>query len=102
MVISPVNAGFPRHIKEARKNGETLARRGRRDRGLYSKIDSDGRVVWYVRLYDKGQNRRFGSFVNKTKAREFYEKAKLEQAEGRFFPGALSERRLCKTGRCDR
>src|SRR6185295_1443574 len=27
-----------------------------------------------------------GSFPNKTKAREFYEKAKLEQAEGRFFP----------------
>jgi len=29
---------------------------------------------------------RFGSFPNKTKAREFYEKAKLEQKEGRFFP----------------
>ena len=34
----------------------------------------------------KAGRRRFGSFPNKTKAREFYEKAKLEQKEGRFFP----------------
>jgi integrase len=42
--------------------------------------------VWYVRLYHEGRERRFGSFPTKTKAREFYEKAKLEQKEGRFFP----------------
>jgi len=42
--------------------------------------------VWFVRLYHEGRDRRFGSFPNKTKAREFYEKAKLEQKEGRFFP----------------
>lgn len=33
-----------------------------------------------------GRERQFGSFPTKTKAREFYEKAKLEQKEGRFFP----------------
>ena len=43
-------------------------------------------VLWYVRLYHEGRERRFGSFPTKTKAREFYEKAKLEQADGRFFP----------------
>src|SRR5688572_1062954 len=63
-----------------------MARPGRKDRGLYSKRDTAGRVVWYVRLYHEGRDRRFGSFSTKTKAREFYEKAKLEQAEGRFFP----------------
>jgi integrase len=63
-----------------------VARLGRKDRGLYNKRDTAGRVLWYVRLYHEGQDRRFGSFPNKTKAREFYEKAKLEQAEGRFFP----------------
>ena len=42
--------------------------------------------MWYVRLYHEGRERRFGSFPNKTMAREFYEKAKLEQKEGRFFP----------------
>ena len=42
--------------------------------------------MWYVRLYHHGKERRFGSFPTKTAARDFYEKAKLEQKEGRFFP----------------
>lgn len=63
-----------------------MARKGRMDRGLLSKPDSAGKVMWHVRLYHEGKERRFGSFPNKTKAREFYEKAKLEQKEGRFFP----------------
>lgn len=63
-----------------------MARPGRKDRGLLSRPDSTGKPVWYVRLYHEGKDRRFGSFPNKTKAREFYEKAKLEQKEGRFFP----------------
>ncbi len=48
--------------------------------------DSQGKSVWSVRLYHEGKERRFGSFPTKTKAREFYEKAKMEQKEGRFFP----------------
>lgn len=63
-----------------------MARAERKDRGLLSKPDSTGKPVWYVRLYHEGRDRRFGSFPNKTKAREFYEKAKMEQKEGRFFP----------------
>ncbi len=63
-----------------------MARKGRQDRGLLQRKDSHGKVCWYVRLYHHGKERRFGSFPNKTKAREFYEKAKLEQQEGRFFP----------------
>ena len=63
-----------------------MARAGRKDRGLLSKPDSAGKPVWFVRLYHEGRDRRFGSFPTKTKAREFYEKAKLEQKEGRFFP----------------
>lgn len=63
-----------------------MARAGRKDRGLLSRIDSTGKVLWYVRLYHEGWERRFGSFPTKTRAREFYEKAKLEQTEGRFFP----------------
>lgn len=63
-----------------------MARTGRKDRGLLSKPDSTGKPVWFVRLYHGGRERRFGSFPTKTKAREFYEKAKLEQKEGRFFP----------------
>lgn len=51
-----------------------------------SKTDSAGKVVWYVRLQHEGRERRFGSFPTKTKAREFYQKAKTEQHEGRFFP----------------
>lgn len=63
-----------------------MARAGRKDRGLLSKPDSTGKVVWYVRLYHEGKERRFGSFSNKTQARDFYEKAKQEQKSGRFFP----------------
>lgn len=63
-----------------------MARAGRKDRGLFSKLDSAGKPVWFVRLYHEGRARQFGSFPNKTKAREFYEKSKLEQKEGKFFP----------------
>lgn len=63
-----------------------MARAGRKDRGLLSKLNSTGKLVWYVRLYHDGRERRFGSFPNKTQARDFYEKAKQEQKSGRFFP----------------
>jgi len=63
-----------------------MARKGRVDRGLYQKPDSQGKPRWYVRLFHEGKEQRFGAFPNKTKAREFYEKAKLDQQEGRFFP----------------
>ena len=63
-----------------------MARKGRQDRGLYQRTNAQGKLVWYVRLYHQGKERRFGSFPTKTQAREFYEKAKTEQHEGRFFP----------------
>ncbi len=63
-----------------------MARAGRKDRGLLSKRDTAGKIVWYVRLYREGRERRFGSFTTKTQARDFYEKAKQEQKQGRFFP----------------
>jgi site-specific recombinase XerD len=63
-----------------------MARAGRKDRGLLAKKDSLGKLMWYVRLYHEGKERRFGSFKNKTEARDFYEKAKQEQKQGRFFP----------------
>ena len=63
-----------------------MARAARKGRGLLSKQDSTGKTVWYLRLYHEGKERRFGSFKNKTEARDFYEKAKQEQNQGRFFP----------------
>jgi len=63
-----------------------MARAGRKDRGLLTKNDSTGKLRCYVRLYADGKERRFGAFKNKTEAREFYEKAKHEQKQGRFFP----------------
>lgn len=63
-----------------------MARAGRKDRGLLSRIDAAGTKLWYVRLYHDGKERRFGSFKTKTEARDFYEKAKQEQKQGRFFP----------------
>ncbi|GJL57825.1 MAG: integrase [Nitrospirales bacterium] len=63
-----------------------MARKGRSDRGLLQRQNTEGKLAWYVRLHHTGKDRWFGSFSTKTKAREFYEKAKLEQKEGRFFP----------------
>ncbi len=63
-----------------------MARKGHQDRGLLSKLDTTGKALWYVRLMHEGKERRFGSFPTKTKARQFYAKAKTEQHEGRFFP----------------
>ena len=63
-----------------------MARAGRKDRGLLQRTDATGKPMWYVRLYYQGRERRFGKFPNKTAAREFYEKAKHEQTQGRFFP----------------
>jgi len=63
-----------------------MARKGRVDRGLLQRQDAAGKAVWYVRLWHEGKERRFGSFKNKTEARDFYEKAKQEQKAGRFFP----------------
>lgn len=63
-----------------------MARKGRLDRGLMQKRDASGKIVWFVRLYHEGKERRFGSFSTKTAARDFYEKAKQEQKTGRFFP----------------
>src|SRR4029077_11701923 len=68
------------------EEGRPMARAGRKDRGLLSKKDSTGKLVWYVRLYHEGRERRFGSFKNKTEARDFYGIAKQEQKQGRFFP----------------
>ena len=63
-----------------------MARLGRKDRGLLSRTDTAGTKRWSVRLYHEGKERRFGAFKNKTEARDFYEKAKQEQKQGRFFP----------------
>jgi integrase len=63
-----------------------MARKGRLDRGLMQKRDASGKIVWFVRLYHEGKERRFGSFSTKTAARDFYEKAKQEQQTGRYFP----------------
>ncbi|MDZ4733675.1 MAG: tyrosine-type recombinase/integrase [Nitrospirota bacterium] len=63
-----------------------MARLGRKDRGLVSRLNATGKAQWYVRLIADGRDRRFGAFQNKTEARDFYEKAKQEQQHGRFFP----------------
>ena len=39
-----------------------MARAGRKDRGLLSRVDEAGTKLWYVRLWHDGRERRFGSF----------------------------------------
>lgn len=64
-----------------------MARKGRQDRGLYVRTLRDGTDVWGVRLSVNGRMLRYSPFPTKSQARAFYEKAKTEQREGRFFPG---------------
>jgi len=63
-----------------------MARAGRKDRGLVLRRNTAGDKAWYVRLYHHGKEEWFGSFAAKTAARNFYEDAKKEQRDGRFFP----------------
>ncbi len=65
-----------------------MARKDRKDRGLFSRPipGTKGKLKWFVRLWHEGKERCFGSFTTKTEARDFYEKAKKEQREQRFFP----------------
>lgn len=67
-----------------------MARAGGKDRGLVERPDPSGdpkRSRWYVRIgMPGGKEKWFGPFPKKTKARDFYRKAKTEQLEGRFFP----------------
>lgn len=63
-----------------------MARKGRLDRGLFAKPNVQGKLLWYVRLFHNRKSKKFGPFSTKTMAREFYEKSKREQREGRFFP----------------
>lgn len=69
-----------------------MARKGRQDRGLYQRLNTEGKLVWYVRIVQHGKDQRFGSFPTKTQAREFYDKAKREQAEQRFDPQQYRKR----------
>lgn len=69
-----------------------MARKGRVDRGLYARPLSDGTLVWYVRLWEGGRRRQFGSFPTKTLARTFYEEAKRSQRLGQFFPEQFQRR----------
>ncbi len=63
-----------------------MARKGRVDRGLYQRPDAHGKLHWHVRLMHEGKDCRFGSFPTKTKARDFYDRSKVQQVDGKFFP----------------
>lgn len=63
-----------------------MAKKERIDRGLVSRKNRAGKEMWWVRLCHQGKERWFGSFVNKTEARNFYEQAKGDQRRGKFFP----------------
>jgi integrase len=63
-----------------------MARKGRLDRGLYQRPNAQGKLEWHVRLVHNGKEYRTGAFPTKTKAREYYENAKTQQRDDKFFP----------------
>jgi integrase len=60
--------------------------RAESNRGLRSRINAAGEEVWYVRLSIGGRMQHFGSFATAQDARNFYQQAKTEERQGRFFP----------------
>lgn len=62
--------------------------RAESNRGLRSRINAAGDEVWYVYLSIGGRMQHFGSFASAHEAREFYQQAKTEERQGRFFPEA--------------
>lgn len=64
-----------------------MSRPTQHERGLYSQKNKAGQVRWYVRASVHGRMQHFGSFDSKTKAREFYSRAKTLGREQRLTPG---------------
>ena len=62
-----------------------MARKGRLDRGLYTKTNVQGKLVWCVRLFHNGKGNKFGPFTTKTMARDFYESVSGNNVRGSFF-----------------
>ena len=62
--------------------------RAESNRGLRSRINAAGDEVWYVYLSIGGRMQHFGSFATAQEARDFYQQAKTEERQGRFFPEA--------------
>lgn len=62
--------------------------RAESNRGLRSRINAAGEEVWYVYLSIGGRMQHFGSFATAQQARDFYQQAKTEERQGRFFPEA--------------
>jgi integrase len=71
-----------------------MARKGRLDRGLYQRTNAQGKAEWHVRLVHNGKEYRSSAFPTKTKAREWYEKAKAQQRDDKFFPERQKDKPL--------
>ncbi len=54
--------------------------------------NSQGKTVWYARLFHKGKILWLGSFPTKTEARDHYQDAKTDQRRGQFFPKNIQYR----------
>ena len=66
-----------------------MARRGRRDRGLYSRPNAQGTVRWYVRIAVEGRMQTFaphGGFPTKREATTFLDDLRTRIRHGTFFP----------------
>lgn len=66
-----------------------MARADPRDRGLYSRVDKQGRERWYVRISAGGRMQTFaphGGFPSKREAKTFLDDARTKLRHGTFFP----------------
>ncbi len=67
-----------------------MARKGHQDRGLMSKVDPTGKLLWYVRLMHDGKEGRFGSFRRRPRRLNSMRKRKPSSMKAGSFPNAIS------------
>lgn len=64
-----------------------MARKDRKDRGLFTYRLSDNSVWYGVRLWAQGRQKKWHGFPRKQEARAWYEDRKRDLREGKPFPG---------------
>ena len=59
-----------------------------KDRGIYSRKNSSGQIVWYVRCGINGQMHHFGGFSTRLEALTYYDHVKRDQRRRRLTTGS--------------
>ena len=63
-----------------------MARPPQKERGLYTRKDAEGKILWYCRAYLNGREQRVGPFLTKTEAKDKREDLRADHRQGKVDP----------------